>query len=131
MVFAQRDIGHYLTSKYSERDLLWATSKALDSIENEKVHKLWSSLLLGRIAEFPTEVVELFVPYFASDSDFSNDGIHYLRQMADSDFDPEWYIRLYDVNKIHSYFRELRMSLRCVNIYIGTLRENIKCILVL
>lgn len=114
MVLAEHNIDHYLASKYRERELSLATSKALDSIENEKVHNLWTGIFLGRIAEFPSAMVTFYTQRDISDSAFTVDGVQCLRQMGNSYFDPERFIRLYDVNKIHIYFRELRMSLRFV-----------------
>ncbi len=119
LVLARFDLEYYLSSKYRERDLFLATNKALDSIENEKVHNLWSGVLLGRLSEFPWEATWLYTVNCFSDSDFGVGGIQYARQIADSvDYNPESYINLYDVDKFHSYFRELRMSLRFVNIQI-------------
>ncbi len=123
VMLAQHDVEHYLASKYKEQDLFLATSKALNAIENEKVHALWSGVLLGRMSEFPEEVVNLYTTTNISDSDFSVDGKTFYRQSLgvfieelSGGLDAERYIRLYNVDKYHSYFRELRMSLRFVSV---------------
>ncbi len=116
VVLAGHNIDHYLTPKFKEPDLILSTSRALGSIENSKVHGLWTGVLLGRLSEFNEDIITLYTAHTSSDSGFSVDGIQCLRQVADYYFDPEPYIRLYDVDKIHSYFRELRLSLRFVYI---------------
>ncbi len=118
VVLAGQNLDRYLVPKFKEPDLILSTSRALGSIENAKVHDLWSGVLLGRLSEFPSDVVVLYTGHTISDSDFGVDGIQCLRQrqMADSEFDSELYIRMGDIDKIHSYFRELRMSLRSVYI---------------
>lgn len=123
MVLAGHDLKHYLTPKFEESDLILSTSRALGSIHCARVHYIWSGVLLGRMNEFPLDVVTLFTMDAITDSDFPVDGVQRLRQskkflLPKYDFDFEQYIRLFDVNKIHSYLRELRMSLGFVKFYI-------------
>ncbi len=129
LVLSRFDLEHYLSLKYREHDLFLATNRALNSIENEKVHNLWSGVLLGRLSEFPWKAAWLYTTNYFSDSAFRVGGIQYVTQMVACN--PESYINLYDVNKFHSLFRELRMSLRFVNIQFRSYHEKIKLTIVI
>lgn len=61
---------------------------------------------------FPPELVMLYTR--AIDTDFDVDGVQCLRWLETIGLDLERGTPLYDVDKIHSYVRELRMSLRFV-----------------
>ncbi len=119
LVLAQCDIKHYLASKYKERELVLATSRAINSIENERAHNLWSGVLLGCTAEFPPEGAWSYT-FEATfwDSRIFIDGKEYpaLHNYTDQHcWSP--------VEKIAQFYHELLMSLRFVNIQSGRIMK--------
>ncbi len=48
---SERDLDRCRTPKFQEPDLILSTSRALGSVENADVHKMWSGVLLGRLRE--------------------------------------------------------------------------------
>lgn len=137
-MLTEHDLDHYLAPKYKEPDLAVSLSRVLGSMNETKVHHLWSDVLLGRLFKYNNKLT----PCQITDSEpgFDITSIRFYRSLShfeikikspatggtnildffdritctitDTHFDD--YIHSLHENKTYSYIRELKKTLRLV-----------------
>ncbi|KLO15350.1 hypothetical protein SCHPADRAFT_270515 [Schizopora paradoxa] len=106
VLLAKQDLSHYLAHKYNEPYLKLMTSRALDSVENERVHNLWSGVLQGRLSRYTGEIMLQNI----TESGFDVDGIMKADTMHRG-HDLARFLRSLEEDNMVAYLRALKTTL--------------------